>query len=92
MGFSAIGNLIDTVTRNITALESGGERLFQRGAWTYRLNTDRRDAVKQKLTSLLEETDKKARKLIEDHEDNSDKGGLLTAGVSFFYFEENNSI
>ena len=91
MGFSAIGNLVDTVTSNIFALEKGDERLFQRGAWTYRLNASKRDLLKSELSSLLEETEHQARKIIEDYEDDSEPNALITAGASLFYFEETDS-
>ena len=88
MGFSALGNLIDTVTYNIEALESGDDRLYQRGAWTFRLNADNKIQLRGKLNTLLEESDIRAREIISQYEDNHSTADQITAGVSFFYFEE----
>jgi len=88
MGFSALGNLTDTVTKNICSLDTEGERLFQRGAWTYRLSHENQQKLRSKLNSLLENTDKKARGIIKKHEEDSTSARQITAGVSLFYFEE----
>ena len=88
MGFSALGNMVETVTANINALESGGERLYQRGAWTYRLSPSNRPELRVALRSLMKSTDHEARQIIESHEDKYTKPDQITAGVSFFYFEE----
>jgi hypothetical protein len=88
MGFSAIGNMIDTVTRNINSIESGQERFYQRGAWTYRLSVENKSKLRPKLRKLLQETDTKARKIIAEHEDKTHHSEILTAGISSFYFEE----
>jgi hypothetical protein len=88
IGFSAVSNLTETVTRNICALETGGERLFQRGAWTYKLNVDSKNDLRHDLNLLLEKTDKSARKIIKKHEEETPSSDHITAGVSFFYFEE----
>ena len=89
VGFSALGNLTDTVTKNICASETDGERLFQRGAWTYRLQREDQSALRNELNQLLDETDQSARAIIEKYEDKNAYAGQLTAGVSLFYFEEN---
>lgn len=91
MGFTAIGNLTDTVTKNICALENDGTRFFQRGAWTYRLRFQDQDAIRKELNKLLEETDFRARNIIEKYEDQGVPSEQLTAGVSYFYFEELNN-
>lgn len=88
LGFSAIGNMVDTVTGNILALDSGQERLYQRGAWTYRLSKQNRSAVRAELRQLLEYTDTKAREIIEQYEDPYVRSDQITAGISLFYFEE----
>ena len=90
MGFSALGNLTDTVTSNICALESGEERLYQRGAWTYRLDRENQGKLRSALRLLLEKTDRQARKIIKKHETKFPKSDQITAGVSLFYFEESN--
>lgn len=88
MGFSALGNMVDTVTTNINALENGDERLYQRGAWTYRLSPSNRPGLRVALRTLMESTDDEARQIIESHEDKYAKPDQITAGISFFYFEE----
>ncbi len=89
MGFSALGNLFDTISHNINSLEAGGERFYQRGAWTYRLGHENRMALQSELRNLLERTDETAREIIKEHEEKYDSQKLITAGVSLFYFEEN---
>lgn len=91
MGFSALGNLTDTVTRNINALDNDGERFFQRGAWTYRLQKGHQHDFRTELNKLLSSTDLKARKIIEKYEDKKLYAEQVTAGVSLFYFEEHNN-
>lgn len=88
MGFSALGNMTETVTKNICALETKGDRLFQRGAWTYRLHPRNLNRFRSDLNSLLENTDRKARKIIEKYEETSVSPEHITAGVSYFCFEE----
>jgi len=88
MGFTALSNLADTVTKNIGSLGADKERLFQRGAWTYRLNKYDQEKMQNELNCLLENTDQKARSIIEKYEDNSSLPQQITAGVSYFYFEE----
>jgi len=88
MGFSAIGNMVETVTRNIVALEDGAERLYQRGAWTFRLNERDKHDLRTRLRELLEQTDTSARSIIAEYEENYASAEQITAGVSLFYFEE----
>lgn len=88
MGFSALGSMVDTVTKNINALETGGERLYQRGTWTYRLNPSHKISLRKALHSLMEATDVEARQIIESHEDTFKTADQITAGISLFYFEE----
>lgn len=88
MGFSAIGNLVDTITYNIKSLEIGEDRLYQRGAWTFRLDPKNQLELREKLNLLLEDTDTRARKIISQYENQHSYAGQLTAGISLFYFEE----
>ncbi len=88
VGFSALSSLTDTVTKNICALETGNGRLFQRGAWTYRLDPERNHQLRSELNELLETTDKKARKIIARYEETESNSAQLTAGVGLYYFEE----
>jgi len=88
MGFSALASMTETVTFNISALENGGDRLYQRGAWTYRISPENRDKLRSQLRVLLESTDARAREIISKFEDPVSRPNHLTIGVSQFYFEE----
>ena len=88
MGFSALGNMIDTVTRNLRSFESGEERFYQRGVWTLRLSDSKKEKMRSALAGLLESTDNEARSIIERHEDKYSTTEQITAGISLFYFEE----
>ena len=88
IGFAALGNLTDTVTKNIGALEVNGDRLFQRGAWTYQLNPENKSDLRRELNLLLEKTDKNARNIIKKYEEEITSSDQITAGVSYFYFED----
>jgi hypothetical protein len=89
MGFSAIANMIDTVVHNVNALSSGEERLYQQGIWTYRLTRQNQARLRTRLRQLLTETDQAARDILPEFEESYEDPGLLTAGISMFYFEEN---
>lgn len=88
IGFAALGNLTDTVTKNIGALEVNGDRLFQRGAWTYQLNAENKNDLRRELNLLLEKTDKNARIIIKKYEEETTSSDHISAGVSYFYFED----
>ena len=88
MGFSALGNMIDTVTRNLNSAQTGKERFYQRGVWTLRLTKANREPLRKELASLLDSTDAKARKIIQKHEDTYSNPEQITSGISLFYFEE----
>ena len=88
IGFAALGNLTDTVTKNIDALEVNGDRLFQRGAWTYQLNPENKSDLRRELNLLLEKTDKNARNIIKKYEEEITSSDHISAGVSYFYFED----
>jgi len=88
MGFSAIGNMLDTVIHNVESLDTGADRLYQQGAWTYRLSPCNQEQIRNSLRQLLAETDKKARKIFTKYEDKNAASEQITSGVSLFYFEE----
>jgi len=92
MGFSAIGNMLDTVIHNVESLDTGADRLYQQGAWTYRLSPHNREAVRSSLRQLLAETDKEARKIFTEFEDINASPEQITSGISLFYFEESGSV
>jgi hypothetical protein len=91
MGFSAIGNMLDTVIHNVESLDTGADRLYQQGAWTYRLSPHNREAIRSSLRQLLADTDKKARKIFSKYEDVNASPEQFTSGISLFYFEESGS-
>ena len=91
MGFSAIGNMLDTVVHNVESPDTGADRLYQQGAWTYRLSPENREAARQDLRELLADTDAKARKIISQYEDKNTTPEQITSGVSLYYFEESGS-
>ena len=80
--------MLDTVIHNVKSLETGQEKLFQQGAWTYRLSPRDRPKIRSDLRQLLDETDKKAREIICKYEENQVYTESITSGVSLFYFEE----
>lgn len=88
LGFSAIGNLMDTVTHNISALEAGEDRFYQRGAWSYRIAKKNKKALQMELKELLKNTDAAARSIIGNQESQIEGSDQITAGISLFYFEE----
>lgn len=91
MGFSAIGNMLETVIHNVESLDTGADRLYQQGAWTYRLSPHNRETVRSSLRQLLAETDKKARNIFGKYEDMNASPEQITSGISLFYFEESGS-
>jgi len=91
MGFSAIGNMLDTVIHNVESLDTGADRLYQQGAWTYRLSPRNREIVRNRLRLLLAETDQKARNIFGKYEDINASPEQITSGISLFYFEESGS-
>ncbi|MGD8346113.1 MAG: hypothetical protein PVI83_02640 [Lysobacterales bacterium] len=84
--FSAIGNLISTVEYNVSA--GSDKRLFQRQAWSFRLNPEQRLAFRQDMREMLESYEAGAMNRIEPWEMERFGKDLLTAGVGFYYFEE----
>lgn len=88
MGFGAIGSLIDTVLENLSNAATNKDRLFQRGAWTFRLSTSREPEARAELSRLLEETDNRAREILTKYEERGPGPDQLTAGVGYYYFRE----
>ena len=85
--FSAISNLISTIEHNVGAAQS--ERMFQRQAWTFRLGPEDREAFRKAMRKMLENQEKAARGNIEPWERDTYGESLVTAGVGFYYFEDN---
>lgn len=83
--FSAISNLISTIEHNVHA--DPEEKLFQRQAWTFRLDPGQRAEFRAGMRSLLERCEENARREIAPWELEDYGERLLTAGVGFYYFE-----
>jgi hypothetical protein len=88
MGFGAIGSLLDTVLYNLSGSTSVEDRLFQRGTWTFRLSEQRKPKARTELRILLEETDDRARDILQKYEEPAPGPHQLAAGVGYYYFEE----
>lgn len=82
---SAISNLISTIEHNVGA--SHEDKLFQRQAWTFRLDPDRREEFRRAMREMLERCEADALNRIAPWEQDEYGGELLTAGVGFYYFE-----
>jgi len=83
--FSAISNLISTIEHNVHSAQD--EKLFQRQAWTFRLDPDQRAEFRAVMRDMLEQSENRAREMIAPWEHDNYAKGLLTAGVGFYYFE-----
>ncbi len=88
LGLSAVSNLIDSVHFNLKALQKGKTRLYQRGAWTFHLPEGAQQEARDRLGSLLSATEKGAREILNELEQNRYSGKQITSGVGMFYFEE----
>jgi len=83
--FSAISNLISTVEHNVGAQQH--EKLFQRQAWTFRLDPQKRLEFRAVMRGMLEHCEEAARTEIAPWEQQDYGEELVTAGVGFYYFE-----
>ena len=83
--FSAVSNLISTIQHNVHAEQS--RKLFQRQAWTFRLDPRKRAEFRAVMRDMLERCEEDARREIAPWELEDYGEGLLTAGVGFYYFE-----
>jgi hypothetical protein len=84
--FSAISNLISTIEHNVSVDQE--QKLFQRQAWTFRLDPEQRAEFRTVMRSMLEHCEQTARGEIAPWEHDDYGEGLLTAGVGFYYFED----
>ena len=84
--FSAIANLLGTIEYNVAA--SAADRMFQRQAWSFRLNPDDRERFRDSMRAMLEKYEDAAKSSIEPWEQEDYGDDLVTAGVGFYYFEE----
>jgi hypothetical protein len=83
--FSAISNLISTIEHNVGAEQEA--KLFQRQAWTFRLDPRKRIEFRAVMRDMLEHCEDSAREKIAPWEHEEYGENLLTAGVGFYYFE-----
>ena len=83
---SAISNLISTIEHNMESTQE--EKFFQRQRWTFRLRPENREAFRESMRSLLESYKQETEAGIEPWESASYGENLITAGVGFYYFEE----
>lgn len=84
--FSAISNLLTTIEYNVNSGQDS--RLFQRQAWTFRLNPHDRERFRLAMRELLEKQEKEAMESIVPWEMESYGEDLVTAGIGLYYFEE----
>lgn len=83
---SAISNLTSTIEHNMEAAQE--EKFFQRQSWTFRLRPVDRESFRQMSREMLARYKDEAEAEIKPWERKKYSGGLITAGVGFYYFEE----
>lgn len=88
VGFTAIGNLADTVHHNIQSNQTGKMKYYQRGSWDFQFDPEKMDHIRNTISSFLSNSDKEARKLIDSLSEPKLQSDHVTAGISMFYFEE----
>jgi len=88
VGFTAIGNLIDTVVHNLSSSASKEDLFYQQTLWTYRLPISKKKFINAELRKLLNSFYERAHKFIARHEEPMPRKDQITAGVSFYYFED----
>ena len=64
------------------------EKFFQRQSWTFRLRPVDRESFRQMSREMLARYKDEAEAEIKPWERKKYSGGLITAGVGFYYFEE----
>jgi hypothetical protein len=89
VGFTAIGNLANTIDHNIQCNGSEEARYFQRGSWNYQFDPETIAEVRAVIHQYLTGVDNQSRELITSLAEPESRDGQLTAGISMFYFEEN---
>lgn len=88
IGMAAVGNLVDTIRHNLSALSQGKESFYQKGCWTNRLDKKESEKLRRLINKFLLKTDERARKIIKPFEQEMVAKDQVTAGISMFYFEE----
>ena len=88
VGFTAIGNLADTVHHNIQSNLNSEMKYYQRGSWDFQFDQQKMNHIRETISSFLSKTDSDARNLIDSLSEPKLQMGQVTAGISMFYFEE----
>ncbi len=88
VGFTAIGNLVSTISHNIYHHLNKDVKYFQRGSWDYHFDPEKMDQVRTEIHKYLRKEDRKSRDLIASLAETDAQKGQFTAGISMFYFEE----
>jgi hypothetical protein len=92
VGFTAIGNLVSTISHNIQNNLNEDAKYFQRGSWDYQFDPEKMDQVRNEVHKYLRKEDKKSRDLIAGLAETDARKGQVTAGISMFYFEEGSQL
>jgi len=87
IGLASVSSLMSTVEHNVNQADLSEEKLFQRGFWSYKLNTSDQKLIRKKLFEYLQSLDERTMKEIAVFEENEQSTQQFTAGVSMFYFE-----
>jgi len=88
IGMAAVGNLVDTINHNLSALSQGRASFNQKVCWTNRLIRCESRKLRRIIKKFLLKTDERARKIIKPFEQEVASKDQVTAGISMFYFEE----
>ncbi len=88
VGFTAIGNLANTIDHNILNNMNDDAKYFQRGSWDYQFDPEKMDHIRKVIHRYLRRADKKSRELILSLAESESQKDQMTAGISMFYFEE----
>lgn len=91
-GFGAASLLLGTVAKNIERTRTGGERLFQRSWFSYRLSPKKIPELRQRLGKLLSKAEDEFKANIAEVEDSAPRPDHVFAGVGMFYFEAEDPI
>lgn len=88
-GMQAIMNLTASIGRNIRSAQE--DRVIQRELWTFRLDPDRREEFRGAVRDFLLRVEHDAEAVMEPLESDYRHDEQLTAGIGFYYFEEDTS-
>lgn len=88
IGMAAVGNLVETITHNLNAPALGQESFYQQGCWTNRLERADSETLRKVAKTFLDHTDEQARAVLKPFEQDEVSNDQVTAGISMFYFEE----